>query len=100
MQESAAKPTLDVMRERLHHLATIDRSEPPNTVEWDRWADTRLERWIVDWCLRTGKERTAKKIAEEKRVEVRHQPLAEALLRLNVRYRLLWTLTSSQISGG
>ncbi|KAJ3519087.1 hypothetical protein NMY22_g13357 [Coprinellus aureogranulatus] len=65
----AAKPTLDVLRERLHHLATIDRAEAPTTVEWERWADTRLDRWIVDWCLRTGKERTAKQIAKEKRIE-------------------------------
>ncbi|TEB34170.1 macrophage erythroblast attacher isoform 1 [Coprinellus micaceus] len=69
LQETAAKPTSDVLRERLHHLATIDRTEPPSNAEWERWADVRLERWIVDWCLRTGKEQTAKQIAKEKRIE-------------------------------
>lgn len=69
LQETAAKPTLDVMRERLHHLALIDGAEPPGPAEFSRWADTRLDRWIVDWCLRTGKEQTAKEIAKEKRIE-------------------------------
>lgn len=58
------------MRERLHHLALIDGAEPPGPAEFSRWADTRLDRWIVDWCLRTGKEQTAKEIAKEKRIEV------------------------------
>ncbi|EFI27062.1 macrophage erythroblast attacher isoform 1 [Coprinopsis cinerea okayama7 len=69
LQDTAGKPTLDVMRERLNHLATVDSSEPPTSVEFSRWADTRLDRWIVDWCLRTGKERTAKQIAKEKGIE-------------------------------
>ncbi|KAF5329946.1 hypothetical protein D9611_010440 [Ephemerocybe angulata] len=69
LQETAAKPTLDVMRERLNHLALIDTNDAPNPSEFTRWADTRLDRWIVDWCLRTAKERTAKQIAEEKHIE-------------------------------
>lgn len=69
LQEEEAKPTLDVMRERLHHLGTIVNTESPNADEFARWADTRLDRWIVDWCLRTGKERTAKQIAHERGIE-------------------------------
>ncbi|KAJ2925421.1 hypothetical protein H1R20_g11690, partial [Candolleomyces eurysporus] len=69
LQETAAKPTLDVMRERLHHLGTIVNTDSPNADEFARWADTRLDRWIVDWCLRTGKERTAKQVAKERGIE-------------------------------
>lgn len=30
----------------------------------------RLDRWLVDWALRNGKERTARSIAAEKKLEV------------------------------
>ncbi|TFK26593.1 macrophage erythroblast attacher isoform 1 [Coprinopsis marcescibilis] len=69
LQETSGKPTLDVMRERLNHLATIDSSEPPTPNEFSRWADTRLDRWLVDWCLRSNKEKTAKQIAKEKGID-------------------------------
>ncbi|KAH6917944.1 macrophage erythroblast attacher isoform 1 [Coprinopsis sp. MPI-PUGE-AT-0042] len=69
LQETLGKPTLDVLRERLNHLATIDSNDPPSAVEFSRWADTRLDRWLVDWCLRTGKESTARLIAQDKGIE-------------------------------
>ncbi|CDO77084.1 hypothetical protein BN946_scf184473.g28 [Trametes cinnabarina] len=71
MQESAGKPTLDVMRERLQHLGAIEILESPNVPEFTRWADVRLDRWLVDWSLRNGKEKTARMIAAEKGIEVR-----------------------------
>lgn len=58
------------MRERLHHLATIESLQNSSQPEFSRWADTRLDRWLVDWCLRNGKENTARKIAKEKNIEV------------------------------
>ena len=61
---------MDVMRERLNYLATIDSNDLPSAVEFSRWADTRLDRWLVDWCLRTGKEGTARLIAQDKGIEV------------------------------
>lgn len=39
-------------------------------VEFNRWADTRLDRWLVDWALRTGKEKTARQIAHDRGIEV------------------------------
>lgn len=71
LQESAGKPTQDVMRERLHHLATVEILQNPTSPEYARWADTRLDRWLVDWALRNGKEKTARKIAKQKDIEVR-----------------------------
>lgn len=73
MQETAAKPTLDVLRERLQHLGTLERLESTTEPEFTRWTDTRLDRWIVDWALRNGKEKTARMIASEKGIEVRPQ---------------------------
>jgi len=69
LNENAGKPTLDVMRERLNHLATIESMQTTTEPEFSRWADTRLDRWLVDWTLRNGKERTAKRIAKDKDIE-------------------------------
>jgi hypothetical protein len=62
------------MRERLHHLAAVEALQNENEPEFARWADTRLDRWLVDWSLRNGKEKTARKIAEDKDIEVRLLP--------------------------
>ena len=71
MQESAGTPTLNVMRERLQHLATVEEAVSSTSPEFRRWADIRLDRWLVDWCLRNGKEKTARMIASQKGIEVR-----------------------------
>lgn len=72
LQETAGKPTQDVMRDRLNHLAAVEtmNQSGPNSAEFTRWADTRLDRWLVDWALRNGKEKTARKVAEDKGIEV------------------------------
>jgi len=69
LHETAGKPTQDVMRERLHHLAGVESLQNTNQPEFSRWADTRLDRWLVDWCLRNGKENSARSIAKEKGIE-------------------------------
>ena len=70
MQETAGAPTLNVIRERLQHLATLEETESANSPEFTRWADIRLDRWLVDWSLRNGKEKTARAIAAQKGIEV------------------------------
>ncbi|KAI0064381.1 hypothetical protein BV25DRAFT_1800895 [Artomyces pyxidatus] len=69
LQDSAGSPTQDVMRERLQHLNAVEDVQSPKDPEYTRWEDTRLDRWLVDWVLRHGKERTARKIAQEKGIE-------------------------------
>ncbi|KAJ7664299.1 CTLH/CRA C-terminal to lish motif domain-containing protein [Mycena rosella] len=69
LHDTAGKPTQDVIRERLQHLATIENIPTANDPEFGRWADTRLDRWLVDWALRNGKEKTARMIAKEKHIE-------------------------------
>jgi len=69
------KPTLDVLRERLHHLATIETLQAGSGSDYDRWADMRLDRWLVDWALRSGMVQTARKIAQERDIEVRSAKL-------------------------
>ena len=58
------------MKERLQHLSVVEDAQTQTTPEYQRWSDTRLDRWLVDWTLRTGRERTAKKIAAEKGIYV------------------------------
>ncbi|KAG6919802.1 hypothetical protein DXG01_000303 [Tephrocybe rancida] len=69
LQDTAGKPTQDVMRERINHLTLIEALAATGGSEYGRWADTRLDRWLVDWCLRSGMEKTARRIAEEKGIE-------------------------------
>ncbi|KAF7972879.1 hypothetical protein HWV62_16666 [Athelia sp. TMB] len=67
LHESAGKPTLAVLRARLTHLDLLPSpGTTPDPAALDRWADTRLERWLVDWALRTGKPRTAAALARER----------------------------------
>lgn len=71
LHNTAGKPTQDVMRERLQHLAIIENLPNTEGPEFERWADTRMDRWLVDWTLRNGKEGTARRIAQDKDIEVR-----------------------------
>jgi macrophage erythroblast attacher len=70
LHDSAGAPTQSVLRERLDHLTAIEACTSSTSSEFDSWADTRLDRWLVDWALRHGKERTARQIACEKGIEV------------------------------
>ncbi|KAI0346684.1 hypothetical protein BDW22DRAFT_1405428 [Trametopsis cervina] len=69
LQATSGTPTLQVMRERLSHLAVVENIQTVSSPEFARWADTRLDRWLIDWTLRHGKEETAKRIAREKGIE-------------------------------
>lgn len=71
LQMNCGAPTLQVIRERLQHLAAIEDVQSVLSPEFTRWADTRLDRWLIDWTLRHGKEKTARRIAAEKGIEVR-----------------------------
>ncbi len=70
MHESAGAPTLNVIRERLQHLGSVEELESSSSADFARWADVRLDRWLVDWSLRNGKEKTARMIAQQKDIEV------------------------------
>lgn len=52
-------------------MAAVENIPMANDPEFGRWADTRLDRWLVDWALRNGKDKTAKMIAKEKHIEAR-----------------------------
>jgi macrophage erythroblast attacher len=69
------------MRERYNHLALIENAQSSKDSEYARWVDIRLDRWIVDWVLRHGREQTARHIAQEKGIEVR-QPSLSLLLEI------------------
>ncbi|KAK0449742.1 CTLH/CRA C-terminal to lish motif domain-containing protein [Desarmillaria tabescens] len=58
LQTTSGQPTLDVIRERLQHLSDSSTS-----------TSTQLDRWLVDWALRTGKPSTARSIAQSRGIE-------------------------------
>lgn len=62
------------MRRRLDHLATFESLTSIEQPEYAAWADTRLDRWLVDWSLRNSKEATAKSIAKSREIEVGLSP--------------------------
>ena len=64
-------PTQEIMKDRLKHLSAVEGMQTIGDPDFGRWADTRLDRWLVDWSLRNGREKTAVKIASEKSIEVR-----------------------------
>jgi len=69
LQSLSGNPTLAVMKERSQHLATLEAIQSEVEPEFARWADTRLDRWLVDWALRSGKEKTARQLANERGIE-------------------------------
>ncbi|KAF7325858.1 hypothetical protein MKEN_00436500 [Mycena kentingensis (nom. inval.)] len=69
LHSTSGKPTQDVIRERLQHLAAVETVPSTADPDFGRWADTRLDRWLVDWALRSGRERTARQIAKERHIE-------------------------------
>lgn len=58
------------MRERVELLGSVESMPSISGADFDRWADTRLDRWLTDWALRSGKERTARKLARTRGIEV------------------------------
>jgi macrophage erythroblast attacher len=71
VQDTAGSSTKSVMRERIQHIKFIDTLQSTDGAQFSGWAECRLDRWLVDWSLRRGKEKTARRIAAEKGIEVR-----------------------------
>ena len=84
------------MRERCKHLATIEDIQSSKDPEYIRWVDTRLDRWIVDWVLHRGRDKTARHIALEKDIEVSPTRLILVVILNRIVTRRSWsTLTYS-----
>ncbi|KAI5122115.1 hypothetical protein M0805_002237 [Coniferiporia weirii] len=69
LHENSEVPTHEVMRERFQHIADLESFQSRDDPGFDHWSDTRIDRWLVDWALRNGKEQTARKIADEKGIQ-------------------------------
>jgi macrophage erythroblast attacher len=59
------------MEERFKHLAAIETFGSDADPAVLAWCDTRLDRWLVDWSLRHGKEKTASSIVRAKNIQVK-----------------------------
>ncbi|THH11950.1 hypothetical protein EW145_g357 [Phellinidium pouzarii] len=69
LNETSAAATQNVMRARFNHIAELESFQSRDDPSFSRWADKRIDRWLVDWALRNGRESTARKLAEEKHIE-------------------------------
>ncbi|TFL04711.1 CTLH/CRA C-terminal to lish motif domain-containing protein [Pterulicium gracile] len=68
---TAGQAAQDTLRARYGHLAAAEsfaQSESGQT-QFSQWADTRSDRWLVDWMLRAGRETSAKAIASQKGIQ-------------------------------
>ncbi|KAG9020627.1 GID complex subunit containing RING finger motif, partial [Serendipita sp. 407] len=66
IHESKTKSNLAVLRARVDHF---DELENLDENELENWEEARLNRWLVDWSLRSGYGATAKAIAEDRGVQ-------------------------------
>lgn len=66
LEDTSGKQTLSVLRSRLSSLNAIS-SNPSG--DHSTFFDTRMDRWLVDWALRTGNIETAKCIAQQQDIE-------------------------------
>ncbi|KDQ20772.1 hypothetical protein BOTBODRAFT_26790 [Botryobasidium botryosum FD-172 SS1] len=62
-------PVQATIRRRLEDLAMVESLSSTDDPRFESWAETRLDRWLVDWALRNGREETARKLAQEKGIE-------------------------------
>ncbi|KAG8942709.1 GID complex subunit containing RING finger motif [Tulasnella sp. 424] len=69
IQKNDNIPVQASMRRRLDHISTFESFTSTEQPGFAAWADTRLDRWLVDWSLRNGKEDTAKTIASSRGIE-------------------------------
>ncbi|KAG8907679.1 GID complex subunit containing RING finger motif [Tulasnella sp. 403] len=74
IQSNNTVPAHTAMRRRLNHLSAFEALSTTDQPGYADWAEIRLDRWLVDWTLRNGKEATAKSIAKSRNIEVREPP--------------------------
>ena len=56
-------------RRRIEHLDDLYKIESLIDVKYEQWSKVRLNRLLVDYLLRSGYMKTARKLAEEKQIE-------------------------------
>ncbi|KAG8952175.1 GID complex subunit containing RING finger motif [Tulasnella sp. 419] len=71
LHENSNAPAQASMRRRLDHLTDFEKLVSTEQPEFNAWSDTRLNRWLVDWALRNGREETAKAVAKNSDIEVK-----------------------------
>jgi hypothetical protein len=70
LHETSGSSTQQVMRDRFEHISSLEDIVSQDDPAYGRWADKRVDRWLVDWALRNGMDATAKRLASDKGIEV------------------------------
>ncbi|KZT52377.1 hypothetical protein CALCODRAFT_487179 [Calocera cornea HHB12733] len=69
LNERSLAPAHAKVRQRIEHVAVVDRVAGVEDPVYREYSRTRLDRWIVDWALRNGRTETAKQVAKERGIE-------------------------------
>lgn len=58
------------LRARTDHLVALESITSPTSQEYAEWTDTRMDRWVVDDMLRSGRFKSGEALAKAKGIEV------------------------------
>lgn len=64
-------PTESALRERTDNLAAFESLNSVADPGYKNWADIRIDRWLVDYMLRSGRFSSAAKYSDAKCIRVR-----------------------------
>lgn len=90
VQETTSHPMQRALRARADHLMAFESTTPGNPA-YQNWVDVRMQRWIVDSMLRSGRFEAAQTLSNDLGIDVSHW-LSVFTHYLNL-FRRLW-LTS------
>lgn len=63
-------PMQQAMRARTDHLVGLESIPSTSSLEYAQWSETRMDRWLVDSMLRSGRFNSGKALAQAKHIEV------------------------------
>ena len=58
------------MRARVDSLVGLENIASTSSLEYAQWSETRMDRWLVDSMLRSGRFNSGKALAQAKGIEV------------------------------
>jgi macrophage erythroblast attacher len=73
-EQGTVLPTECAMRERSDSLAAFESLNSVADPGYKNWTDIRIDRWLVDYMLRSGRFNSAAKHSDTKCISVRVSP--------------------------
>lgn len=97
VQDTTSHPMQRALRARADHLMGFETTTPEDST-YEHWVDVRMQRWIVDSMLRSGRFEAAQTLANDLRIDVSFTKyLHGALGRPSSLRRRLWSMSLSSL---